>query len=199
MHRIGVVRNRKFWFCSFGGRSDCEDWGLRIYLNDEDCPNADDRDTAERIIHEIALNDVVTKGSFILEGYSAACRIARALTAARADERRRGFDTPFQIRKTAPAKGAPAVVSKWPNLRPLYHWTTIEGVHFQSYKAERAMPDLLISDDARIVLKPVGEGWNGSFDGEDLIAATCQRHFSCVRKAVREALNQRQKKALRRD
>ena len=38
---------------------------LRIYLDDEDCPNAGDRDVAARIVEEIVLNDVVTKGSAI--------------------------------------------------------------------------------------------------------------------------------------
>jgi hypothetical protein len=42
---------------------------LRIYL-DDDCPGAGDRETAARIIQEIALNDVVTRGSFVLEGYA---------------------------------------------------------------------------------------------------------------------------------
>jgi len=172
---------------------------LRIYLDDDDCPNADDRDTAERVIREITLNDVVTKGSFILEGYSAARRIAQALTAARADERRRGFDTPFRMRKTAPAKGSPAVVSKWPNLRPLYHWSTIDGVHFQSYKGAWAMRGVLISDDARIVLTPVGDGWNVSLDGLELIGSTGLRHISSVEAAVRTALKERHQKALRRD
>ncbi|WP_244531010.1 hypothetical protein [Hyphomicrobium facile] len=52
---------------------------MRIYLDDDDCPNAKDRDAAARIVEEIVLNDVVTKGSFVIEGYSAARRIARAL------------------------------------------------------------------------------------------------------------------------
>ena len=76
---------------------------MRIYLDDDDCPDAGDRETAARIIQEIALNDVVTRGSFVLEGYSADRRIARALTAARADERRRGFETPMPMRRLVPA------------------------------------------------------------------------------------------------
>ncbi|AGK57791.1 hypothetical protein HYPDE_30583 [Hyphomicrobium denitrificans 1NES1] len=135
---------------------------MRIILDHDDCPNADDRSVAERIIREIALNDVVTKGSLILEGYSVACRIAQALTAARRDERRRGFDTPFRMPPIKSAPGAPAVAARRPKLRPLYHWTTIEGVHFQSYKAGRGHPHLLISDDARIVLKAAGYGRNVS-------------------------------------
>ena len=34
---------------------------MRIYLYDDDCPDAGDRETAARIIEEIALNDVVTR------------------------------------------------------------------------------------------------------------------------------------------
>lgn len=185
--RLGLQRMKSSAFVLEGaGRAT-----LRIYLNYDDCPNADDRETAERLIREIVLNDVVTKGSFILEGYSAARRIAQALTVARADECRRGFNTPFRMRKTVPAKGASAVVSKWPNLRPLYHWTTIEGVHFQSYKGGWAMRGVLISDDARIVLTPVGEGWNVSLDGVELIGSTGRRHLSSVEAAVRAALKAR--------
>jgi hypothetical protein len=49
---------------------------MRIYLNDHDYPNSGDR-------------GLVRLGQR---------RIARALTAARADERRRGFDTPMPMR-----------------------------------------------------------------------------------------------------
>ena len=38
---------------------------MRIYLDDDDCPDAGDRETAARIIQEIALNDVVTRGSLM--------------------------------------------------------------------------------------------------------------------------------------
>ena len=44
---------------------------VRVYLNDDDCPNIRDRDAAARIIEEIVLNDVATKGSFVIEGDSA--------------------------------------------------------------------------------------------------------------------------------
>ena len=37
---------------------------MRIYLDDDDCPDTRDRETAARIIEEIALNDVVTRGSW---------------------------------------------------------------------------------------------------------------------------------------
>ena len=110
---------------------------MRIYLDDDDCPDAGDRETAARIIEEIALNDVVTRGSFVLEGYSAARRIARALTAARADERRRGFQTPMPMRRLVPAPGAPAVMAKWPGLRPLYHWRPSMGCGFRAIGSTR--------------------------------------------------------------
>jgi hypothetical protein len=32
------------------------DWPMRIYLDDDDCPDAGDREAAARIIEEIALN-----------------------------------------------------------------------------------------------------------------------------------------------
>ena len=105
---------------------------LRILLDKDDAPNADDRETAEQILSAIVLNDVITKGSFVIEGYSAARRIARALTAARADERRRGFETPFRMRTTKPAPGAPSVMAKWRRLRPLYRRITIGGVDFRA-------------------------------------------------------------------
>jgi hypothetical protein len=117
----GLVGKEMFLLCSM--LSSCKRGAiLRINLDEDDAPLVEDRDAAERIISEIILNDVITKGSFVIEGYSAARRIARALTAARADERRRGFETPFRMRKTKPAAGAPAVMAKWPSLRPLYHW-----------------------------------------------------------------------------
>lgn len=58
------------------------------------------------------MKDVMSQGSFVIEGYSAARRIAQALTAARADERRRGFDTPFRMREIMPAKRAEAVTAR---------------------------------------------------------------------------------------
>lgn len=165
---------------------------MRIFLNEEDCPNAGDRDAAERIIREIALNDVVTKGSFVIEGYSAARRVARALTAARADERRRGLDTPFRMREIVPAKGAEAVTVRWPTLSPLHHWTTIEGVQFQSYKSPYR--DLLISDDARFILKRMSEVWQISLDGQEVLGGTFQRSFATAEDAVRQALSRRREK-----
>lgn len=160
---------------------------MRIYLDNDDCPDAGDRETAARIIEEIALNDVVTRGSFVLEGYSAARRIARALTAARADERRRGFDTPMPIREIAPAPGALAVMAKWPNLRPLYHWQTIDGVRFQSYRAgTHSKP--LISDDARIRVDRHGDIWIAYVNGAEVIDCGLARRFDSEVEAVRAAM-----------
>ena len=107
-------------------------------------------------------------GSFVLEGYSAARRIARALTAARADERRRGFETPMRMRRLVRAPGAPAVMAKWPGLRPLYHWQTIDGVRFQSYRINsHQIP--LISDDARIRIDRHGDIWIACVNGNEVI------------------------------
>jgi hypothetical protein len=160
---------------------------MRICWDDDDCPDAGDRETAARIIQEIALNDVVTRGSFVLEGYSAARRIARALTAARAEERRRGFETPMPTRRLVPAPGAPAVMAKWPGLRPLYHWQTIDGVRFQSYRIDsHRIP--LISDDARIRIDRHGDIWIACVNGNEVIDCGLARRFDSGIEAVRAAL-----------
>lgn len=160
---------------------------MRIYLNDDDCPNARDRDAAARIVEEIVLNDVVTKGSFVIEGYSAARRIARALTAARADERRLGFETPMPMRGLAAASGAPAVMAKWPTLHPLYHWLTVDGVRFQSYRVD-AHNTPVISDDARIRVQQHGDFWIAHVDGGEVIDCGLTRRFESEVEAVRAAL-----------
>ena len=160
---------------------------VRIYLDDDDCPNVRDRDAAARIVEEIVLNDVVTKDSFVIEGYSAARRIARALTAARADERRIGFETPMPMRDLAPASGAPAVMAKWPTLHPLYHWQTVEGVRFQSYRAGPYRTPL-ISDDARIRIEQHGDFWIAHVDGSEVIDCGLTRRFDSEVEAIRAAL-----------
>lgn len=160
---------------------------LRIYLDDDDCPNARDRDAAAQIVEEIVLNDVVTKGSFVIEGYSAARRIARALTAARADERRLGFDTPMPVRGLAPAPGAPTVMAKWPTLHPLYHWLTVDDVRFQSYRMD-AHNTLVISDDARIRIQQHGDFWIAHVDGAEVIDCGLTRRFASEVEALTAAL-----------
>ena len=155
--------------------------------DDDDCPDAGDRETAARIIEEIALNDVVTRGSFVLEGHSAARRIARALTAARADERRRGFETPMPMRRLVAAPGAPAVMAKWPGLRPLYHWQIIEGVRFQSYRIDsHRIP--LISDDARISVQQHGDVWIARVNGAEVIDCGLVRRFNSEVEAVQAVM-----------
>jgi hypothetical protein len=160
---------------------------VEIYLDDEDCPNADDRAAAVRIVQAIALKDVLAEGSVMVEGYRAARRIARALTAARADERRRGFETPMPMRKTVPAKGAPAVMAKWRGLRPLYHWLEIEAVRFQSYRA-KGQGVLLISDDARIEIERQPDFWTAHVDGKQVIACGAVRRFESENEAITAAL-----------
>ncbi len=90
------------------------------------------------------------------------------------------------MRKTKPAPGALAVMAKWPTLRPLYHWVTIEGVSFQSYQTGDR--DALISDDAQIVLKGAGQIWHISLDGAELLGPTFQRCFDTMESAVLHAL-----------
>lgn len=41
---------------------------LRTYLNEDNAPNPDDRETAERVITAIMMKDVISQGSFIIEG-----------------------------------------------------------------------------------------------------------------------------------
>lgn len=159
---------------------------MKIYLDESDAPNPADRDTARQIIEEIITHDVLTTGSFCLEGYSAARRIAKALVAARADERRRGFDTPMPMREIAPAPGAAAVMAKWPALRPLHHWMTIEGIKFQTYKSDKR--EALISDDARIILRGAGEIWHVSLDGKEVVGPTFQTCFESAETAVRQTI-----------
>lgn len=160
---------------------------MKIYLDETDAPEPADRETAERIITEIVSNDVITKGSFVIEGYSAARRIARALTAARADERRLGFETPMPMRDLAPARGAPAVMAKWPALRPLYHWLTVNGVRFQSYRTD-AHRTPLISDDARIRVQHHGDFWIADVDGSKVISCGLVRRFDSEIEAIQAAL-----------
>ncbi len=160
---------------------------MKIYLDESDAPNPVDREAAERIITEIASNDVITKGSFVIEGYSAAKRIARALTEARADERRLGFETPMRMRNLVPAPGAPAVTAKWPTLHPLYHWLTVDGVRFQSYRAG-AHRTPLISDDARIRVERHGDFWIAHVDGAEVIGCGLVRRFDSEVEPVQTAL-----------
>lgn len=172
-----------FSLLAFGQGADI----LRIHLDDEDCPNARDRDAAARIVEEIVLNDVLTKGSFVIEGYSAARRIARALTAARADERRLGFKTPMPMRRLALASGAPAVMAKWPNLHPLYHSQIVDGVRFQSYRVD-AHNTLVISDDARVRIQQHGDFWTAHVDGAEVIDCGLTRRFHDEVEALKAAL-----------
>lgn len=160
---------------------------MRIFLDDDDAPNPDDRETAKRIVEEIVSHDVFTRGSFVLEGYSVAKRIAKALTAARADERRSGFNTPFRMRTAKMAPGAPAVMTKRPNLRPLYHWMDVDGVRLQSYRAG-SHEVLMISDDARITIIQRESFFTAQIDGVEVIECGLTRHYPTEVAAARAAL-----------
>ena len=160
---------------------------MKIYLDEDDAPNPADREAAERLITDIVTNDVITKGTFVLEGYSAARRIAQALTAARRDERRRGFETPFRMRRTRPALGAPAVMAKWPDLRPLYHTIEIDGVRLQSYR--RGIHDTpMISDDGRIAVYSREGYFTVELDGTLVMACALTCRYGSPEDAVRTAL-----------
>lgn len=157
---------------------------MKIHLNDDDCQDPSDRETAVRIISEIIERDVLTAGSFAINGYMSACRIARALTAARADERRRGFDTPMPRRPIAVAQGAPRVMAKWPHLRPLYHWLEVDGVRFQSYRGRHPV---LISDDARIVVvRGSNDVWWVEVDDKEVTNSGVRLRFGTEQAALAE-------------
>jgi len=160
---------------------------MRIYLDEDDAPNPDDRETAERLVKAIVSNDVLSRGSFVIEGYSAARRIAQALTAARCDERRIGFETPFRMRRTKRAPGSPAVLEQSPNLRPLYHWIEVGGVRFQSYRVNsHCIP--LISDDGRIRVDEHDSVWIAQVDGKPVMDCGLKRRFPTATEAIELAL-----------
>jgi hypothetical protein len=160
---------------------------MNIHLDETDAPNAADRDAARRIIEDIITNDVLTNGTFCLEGYSAARRIAQALTEARRDERRRGFSTPFRMRRVRPAEGAPAVMAKHPHYRPLHHWLEVDGVRLQSYRADvHDVP--MISDDGRIAVRERDTFWTVELNGVEVIECGLIRRFESAEAAARAAV-----------
>lgn len=160
---------------------------MRIHLDDDDAPNPADREAAIRIITEVMRNDVISRGTFVIEGYSSARRIAQALTAARNDELRQGFSRPFRMRSTKRAPGSPAVLAKRPDLRPLYRWLDVDGVRFQNYRAAWNRTPL-ISDDGRIEVEERPDFWSASIDGRPVIACGAARHFKTEVDAARGAL-----------
>lgn len=160
---------------------------MQIYLDDDDAPNPADREAAVRIITDVMRNDVISRGTFIIEGYSSARRIAQALTAARNDELRRGFSRPYQMRRTRRAPGSPAVLARWPDLRPLYRWLEVDGVRFQNYRATRNRTPL-ISDDGRIEVEERPDFWTACIDGRPVIGCGAVRRFKGEIEAARAAL-----------
>ena len=160
---------------------------VRIFLDEDDAPNSDDRETAEQVITAIMKNDVISRGSFIIEGYSAARRVAQALTAARKDERIRGFHTPFRMRAIKSAVGAPAVMAQLPRVKPLHHWLEVGGVRFQSYRIHsNCIP--LISADGRIRVDEQESFWVAHVDGQPVVDCGLTRQFNTAEGAIELAL-----------
>lgn len=160
---------------------------VRIFLDEEDAPNPDDRKTAEHVVTAIMANDVISRGTFIIEGYSAARRVAQALTAARKDERRIGFSTPFRMRAIKSAVGAPAVMAQLARIKPLYHWLEVGGVRFQSYRIHsHCIP--LISDDGRIRVEEQESFWVAHVDGMPVVDCGFTRQFKTAEEAIELAL-----------
>lgn len=160
---------------------------MHIHLDDEDAPNPADRETAVRIITQIMRNDVISRGAFIIEGYSSARRIAQALTAARNDECRKGFSKPFRMRKIKRARGSLIVLSKWPSFHPLHRWLDVDGVRFQYYRVARNKTPL-ISDDGRIEIEERPDFWTASIDGRPVIDCGASRRFKSETEAARAAV-----------
>jgi len=164
---------------------------LHIHLDEDDAPNPADRETAVRIIKTILANHVTSRGVFMVEGYGAARLIAQALTAAREDERRQGFATPFKMRKIKPPRGSPDVLMTWPQLRPLRRWLEVDGTRFQNYRGGwggwNGTP--LISDDARIVIEEGPDYWSAHVDGHQVKSCRATRHFKTEMEAAQTALH----------
>jgi hypothetical protein len=132
-------------------------------------------------------NDVMSRGTFLIEGYSSARRIAQALTAARNDECRRGFSKPFRMRAIKRARGSAAVLAKRPSLRPLHRWLEVDGVRFQYYRVARNQTPL-ISDDGRIELEERPEFWTACIDGRPVVTCGATRRFKSETEAARAAI-----------
>ena len=160
---------------------------MLIHLDEDDAPNPADREKAVRVIKTILANHVTSRGVFMVEGYSAARLIAQALTAARVDERRQGFVTPFKMRSIKPPPGAPAVLAKWPALRPLRRWLEIDGTRFQNYRGWNGTP--LISDDGLIVIEERPDFWSAHIDGHPVRTRRATLHFESELEAAQTALH----------
>jgi len=91
------------------------------------------------------------------------------------------------MRDLAPASGSPAVMAKWLNLHPLYHWLTVEGMRFQSYRAD-TYRTALISDNARIRIEQHGDFWIAHVDGAEVIDCGLTRRFPSEVEALKAAL-----------
>jgi hypothetical protein len=153
-----------------------------------------DRDTASRLLEEITRDDfVMDRGGSYFHGAHIQRRIFNALRLARADERRRGFDTPYIMRDIAVAKGAPAVIAKHPGARPLHYAITVEGVRAQAY---RYCHDniFVISDDARIEIQQVLEEFVVRVDGEPVVICGPPQRFPTEIAALRAGIERMRNK-----
>lgn len=160
----------------------------------EDDSRQADHSTAAELLENILSKDIALEhGSAHVHGVHIERRIFNALRLARADERRRGFHTPFKMRKTAAAPGAPAVLSKHRGARPLHYWLTVDGVRVQAYRY-RGRDVFLVSDDARIAIEPLLPEYVASVDGEMLIQCGPPTRFPTEVAALRAAIERMRKK-----
>lgn len=160
----------------------------------EDDSRQADHSTAAELLENILSKDIaLERGGAYVHGAQIERRVFNALRLARADERRRGFDTPFEMRKTAAAPGAPAALAKQPGARPLYYWQTVDGVRVQAYRfGQNGMR--LISDDARIEIAPVQDEFFASVDGEQLFRCGQTTRFKSDVAALSAAVARMRKK-----
>jgi hypothetical protein len=154
----------------------------------DDEPLAVDRVTGKHIFDQIMREDVERhNGSWALHGDRIAKRIAGALAAARADERQRGFDTPMPMRAIVAAKGAAAVMARWPGIRPLHHTAIHDGVPFRSYRVAYDK-HAMISDDARIVVRRDATTCMAEVDGQEVVDCGRRRRFDTEADAIEAAI-----------
>ncbi|MBS0240307.1 MAG: hypothetical protein JSR89_17980 [Proteobacteria bacterium] len=74
-----------------------------------------------------------------------------------------------------------------PRSSPLYHWLIVDGVRFQSYRAD-AHRTPLISDDARIRIEQHGDFWIAHVDGAEVIDCGLTRRFASEAEAIHAAI-----------
>lgn len=171
------------------GMAICGMWGMR-----EDGSREADRSAAAELLENILSKDIaLERGSAHVHGARIERRIFKALRLARADERLRGFDTAFEMRKIAVACRAQAVEAKHPGARPLHYWLKVNDVRVQAHRY-RGCGVFLVSDDARITIEQLRSEHVASVDGEMLIQCGTPIRFPTEVAALQAAVDRMKKK-----